>query len=472
MTLNSLLCAAGLLVSATALLPSTRASASEMYDRNWPHWRGPNANGTVPNGNPPLEWSETKNVKWKVAIPGRGHATPVIWRDKVFVLTAVPTGQAAPPPPPAPPREPARLQNSQDGNRGQEEGPPRGRRGGGRGFGGRGEPVQEHAFTVLCYDRNTGKLLWEKIARKETPHQSVQPSNSYSSASPVTDGECLYVSFGSQGLYCYDFTGQLLWEKDLGKVNVTFGEASSPVLAGNILLVLQDNNADSYLYALDKKTGREIWKTERDEGSGWTTPYVLEHGGTTQVIVSGARAVRSYNLQTGEQLWECAGLGSNPVAMIVADDETVYAMSGHRNPAGMAIKLGRTGDLTGTDAVVWKIDRGTPYVPSPLLYNGLLFFCQRTEALVSCLDARTGNPHYMQERIDGITGVYASPIGINNRIYVAGQNGMTVVLDNSPNLKVIASNKLDDGFDASPAVTGNELFLRGRTHLYCISETN
>lgn len=460
MNVRSLLCFLGLIL----VVPAATAAQSDVYKRNWPEWRGPDRNGIAVDRNPPLEWSENKNVKWKVAIPGRGHATPIIWENKVFVLTAVPTGQPA-----AQSNEPARLQASQNDERRPGEGGPRGRRG---GFGGRGGPVQEHAFTVLCLDRNTGKVLWEKVARKETPHQSVQPSNSFSSGSPVTDGEHLYVSFGSQGLYCYDMNGNLVWEKDLGKVNVTFGEGSSPALAGNILLVLQDNNADSYLYALDKKTGREIWKKRRDEGSGWTTPFVLEHGGKNQVIVNGSRAVRSYNLSDGELLWECSGLGSNPVPMIVADQNAVYAMSGHREPAAMAIKLGRTGNLTGTEAVLWKIDRGTPYVPSPLLYNGLLFFCQRTEAMVTCLDPATGKPHYMQERLNGVSGVYASPVGVNNRIYLPGQNGLTVVLENSPELKIVAQNKLDDGFDASPAMVGKELFLRGRTHLYCITEQN
>jgi outer membrane protein assembly factor BamB len=433
--------------------PVAHGSNSEAYERNWPQWRGPAGNGLVLEGNPPLEWSETQNVKWKVPIPGRGHATPIIWENKIVVLTAVPSDSGAAVPAASPERPtapPAR-------------GGPGGRRGGGDA------PTTDYAFTLLCFDRATGEKLWERVARTERPQPGLQPSNSYSSGSPVTDGERIYASFGSSGLYCYDFAGNLIWEKDLGKVDVTFGEGSSPTLVGDTLLVVQDNNNASFLYALDKKTGRELWKQPRDEGSGWTTPFVLEHGGRTEVIISGSNAVRSYDPKTGNVWWQCGGLGANPVAMVVADDEAVYTMSGHRNAAGMAIELGRSGDLTGTDAVRWRIDRGTAYVPSPLLYDGLLIFCQRTSGILTCLDARTGAVHYEQHRVEGLADVYASPIGVNDRIYFAGQNGTTVVLEKSKEVKVLARNQLDDGFDASPAVVGNELFLRGRANLYCVA---
>jgi outer membrane protein assembly factor BamB len=422
---------------------------------NWPQWRGPSGDGVVHQGNPPLEWSETSNVKWKVKIPGNGHATPIIWEDKLFVLTAVPgpkPPQADPPPAPAePPATNAPAGQGRRGGRGQEK------------------PTQEYAFTVICMDRKTGKVLWEKVARKEIPHQGIQQSNTYSSGSPVTDGERLYVWFNSFGLYCYDFEGKLIWQKDLGKKNVTFGEASSPALAGDVLIVVQDANDGSAIYGFDKKTGKELWRKERNERSGWTTPYVLTHDGKMQVVVNGSNAVRSYNPKTGEVIWECSGLGANPVPMVVADKDTVYAMSGHRDPAAMAIALGKTGNLTGTDAVKWRIDRGTPYVPSPLLYGDLLFFCQRTAGIVSCLDPETGKPFYAEQRLEGITGVYGSPIGVNNRIYLPGQNGTVVVLEKAKELKVLANNKLDDGFDTSPVVVGNELFLRGRDNLYCIA---
>jgi outer membrane protein assembly factor BamB len=406
------------------LVDSAFAADPEQYKRNWPQWRGPAANGLVLHGNPPLRWAEGKNVKWKVAIPGLGHATPVIWEHRIFVLTAVPAN-------------------------------------GGKRL----------SFTVLCLDRQTGKTLWKITAREDTPHQEIQPTNSHSSASPVTDGEHVIVSFGSYGLYCYDLDGNLIWEKDLGKVKVTWGEGSSPALVGNVVIVIQDNEGASYLYAFDKRTGKELWKKPRDEKSSWTTPFVLTRDGKAQVIVNGSTAVRSYDPQTGDVLWQCSGLGVNVTPMVVVDQNAVYAMSGQRtSPMAMAIQLGRSGDLTNTDAVRWKLNRGTPYAASPLLYDGLLYFFQHVTPILTCVDAATGKPHYEQERLPGLTTVYASPIGVNNRVYVTGLSGTTLVLEKSRELKILASNKLDEAFAASPVVVGNELFLRGRSHLYCIAE--
>jgi outer membrane protein assembly factor BamB len=419
---SSLSLLGGVLLS--LLVGSTFAADLEQYERNWPQWRGPAANGLVLHGNPPLRWAEGKNIKWKVALPGLGHATPVIWEQRIFVLTAVPAAS--------------------DGKR--------------------------LAFTVLCLDRQTGKTLWTKTAREDAPHQVIQPTNSHSSGSPVTDGEHVIVSFGSYGLYCYDLDGKLIWEKDLGKVKMMWGEGSSPALVGNVVIVIQDNEEKSYLYAFDKRTGKELWKKPRDEKSSWTTPFVLTRDGKTQVIVNGATAVRSYDPQTGDVLWQCSGLGVNVTPMVVVDQQAVYAVSGQRtSPAAMAIQLGRSGDLTNTDAVLWKLDRGTPYVASPLLYDGLLYYFQHVTPILTCVDAATGKPHYEQQRLPGLANVYASPIGVNNHVYITGLDGTTLVLEKSKELRILANNKLDDAFAASPVVVGNELFLRGRSNLYCIA---
>jgi outer membrane protein assembly factor BamB len=473
---------------------------------NWPQWRGPNANGLVDEGNPPVNWSETNNVKWKTPIPGQGHATPIIWEDKIFILTVVEQKSTATQSP-AEENTQSRSQNqtrqrgenrgeggrggfnfeeirarfdtnkdgqlddneraamrAQFGNRGRSGGRRRGR----GGFGG-SAPATKHTFTILCLNRSTGSVLWERIAHEEVPHQGVQRSNTYGSASPVTDGEHVYVSFGSYGLYCYDMEGELVWDKQLGKVSVTFGEGTSPVLHDHTLVVVQDNNDESFIYGFEKDTGKQLWKKPRDEGSGWTTPYIMERDGKTQVLVSGSKAIRSYDIKTGEMIWQCSGLGSNPVPMIVADADAIYAMSGHRQPFGMAIRMGKTGDLSGTDSVLWTTNRGTPYVPSPLLYEGLLFYCQRSDGIFTCVDAATGKAYYNQERIEGVDGVYASPVGVQDRIYLPGQNGNTAVIKKSEQFQVLSVNKLDDQFDASPVVVGNELYLRGKRSLYCLA---
>ena len=444
------------------------AFSPALADANWPQWRGPHANGLA-EGKPPIEWSETKNVQWKAQIPGQGHGTPVVWGDKIFLLAAVPTGVKAatvPPPPNKVFGQQRRPDQQERRRRFGQGGSGRGRGGFGRGA----KPTEEMAFTTLCLNRTDGKIIWERIGRAEVPHQGVQSSNKYSAASAVTDGDRVYASFGSSGLYCYDMDGNLLWNKDFGKVSVTFGEASSPAVHGNTLVIVRDNNDRSQVVALNATTGDELWSRDRDERSGWTTPSFLERHGTTEVLLTGANAVRGYDLSNGEVLWQCSGLGSNPVPMLLHNDGSIIASSGHRNGAVMAFKLGAKGDLTDTDAVQWTITRGTPYVPSPLLYHNTLLFCQRNDAILTCVDPASGDIHYQQERVEGVGGIYASPVGVNGHIYWPTQTGVTMVLKAGKDLTVVAKNKLNDAFDASPVVIGNQLFLRGHESLYCLAE--
>jgi outer membrane protein assembly factor BamB len=221
---------------------------------------------------------------------------------------------------------------------------------------------------------------------------------------------------------------------------------------------------------LDKKTGQELWKQSRDERTSWATPFVIEHNGRPQIITAASGKVRSYDLATGKVLWECAGLGSNVIPTPVAGHGMVFAMSGHQRPALLAIQLGRSGDLTGTDAIAWKLEKETPYVPSPLLSGDSLYFFSRTSGRISCYEAKTGRPRYEAMPLEALSGVYASPVMAENRIYLVGRNGATVVIKPSEKLEVLATNKLDEKFDASPAVVGKELFLRGHEYLYCLAE--
>lgn len=447
------LCLVATLVTGTSLLSAETT--------NWPQWRGPTANGHATVGNPPVEWSEFKNVKWKKAIPGKGHSSPVIWGDRLFLMTAVTLEQAgeakASGNPPAPQADPQRRR----------------RGGGGRGGFGRQEaPTQEHAFLTMCLNKNTGETIWSREGVKAIPHEGHHSTNTYSSASPVTDGEHVVSFFGSRGLYCYDMEGNEVWKKDLGNMATRngFGEGSSPSLHGNVLIVLWDNETDSFVYAFDKRTGKELWKQQRDEKTGWTTPYVLTHQGVTQVVINATNKVRSYDLNSGVLIWECGGQTVNTIPSIVADSENVYAVSGYRGNMAMAIALGGKGDLTDTGAVKWKVTRGTPYVPSPLLLNGRLWFTQGNNAVITCVDAKSGEVHYAQERLEGPNGFYASPVGVSDRVYLAGRNGTTAVIKNADTLNVIAVNELDGEIDASPAVSGNALYVRSHDHLYCIAE--
>ena len=426
----------------------------------WPSWRGPQANGVATDAHPPIQWSETNHVQWKVALPGRGSSTPILWDDQVFILTAIPTGPEA-------------AAETADASGQPPDRSERPRRGGGGGGGGMVDrPTRAQQFTVLSFDRKTGKQRWTQSPRTQLPHEGHHKDHGFASASPVTDGKHLIVSFGSFGLYGYDLKGKLLWEKDLGDMRTrnSFGEGSSPALDGNTVVVLWDHEGDDFIVALDKRDGRELWRQTRDEPTGWCTPLIVSHGGRKQVIVNGTNKIRSYDLKDGKLLWECAGQTVNAIPSAVASQDRVFVMSGYRGNALQALRLDRSGDLTGTDGIVWSHAKSTPYVPSPLLVSDTLYFISNNSALLSAFDAVTGKAHFEAERLDGLNGVYASPVAADGRIYVVGRDGNTAVLRQGPRLEVLAKNHLEDGFDASPAIVGRQIFLRGRQSLYCISE--
>lgn len=428
---------------------------------HWPQWRGPFFNGMARTA-APTEFGDAKNVKWKIAIPGRGFSTPVVWGDKMFLTTAVPTGKTAAPP--------ATESQSQPG---APAGGP-GRRGGGGGPGGGAGVGEEHKFVVLCLDRKTGKTLWERTARVATPHEGYHRTyGSFASNSPVTDGRYLYVSFGSRGMYCYDLNGKLIWEKDLGvqmRMRLGFGEGTAPALADNLLIHLFDQESSSFVVALDARTGKEVWRQSRDEVSSWATPLIVEQKGKKQVIIPATNKVRAYDLATGKLVWEVAGLGTNVIPQPVLHNDTVLVMSGHRDPKLMAVRLGREGDLTGTDAVVWSQTRGLSYTASPVLHEGK-FYALTDNGVLSCFNVATGAPYYQQQRLPQADSFKASPIGAAGKLYLASESGVVTVVKMGEQFEVLATNTFaDQMFIASPIVAEGELFLRSKTHLFCISD--
>lgn len=446
-----------LLISALFAITAARA-AQEPY---WPQWRGPLGIGAAPDANPPVSWSETNHVRWKAKIPGLGMATPVIWADQVFIQTAIPTGKTveAPPAAAATPAE-----NSGGGTNAP------GRRGGGMRA---PKPTEAYQFALLCLDRKTGRELWRQIAREEVPHEARhRTEGSFASASPVTDGQQVFAFFGSRGLYCYDLSGKLKWSRDLGRMNIvmTFGEGSSPALCEDVLVVNWDHEGESFIVGMDKHTGKTLWQHARPEKTSWATPLAYTHDNQPQIIVAATGKIRSYEPVEGKVLWECGGLTRNVIPSPVAGDGLVYATSGYQGNSLLAIRLGRSGDLTGTDAIAWSYKKKTPYVPSPLLYDGKLYFFDNNRAALSCLDAKSGEVLIDGEKIEGLEGVYASPIGAGGRVYLVGRNGVTVVIKPAAKLEVLAVNGLNEKIDASPAAVGRELFLRGREYLYCLAD--
>jgi outer membrane protein assembly factor BamB len=267
--------------------------------------------------------------------------------------------------------------------------------------------------------------------------------------------------------------GTLVWEKDLGDKNMRneFGEGSTPALHGDTLVVVWDHfvPGQSFIAALNKRTGAELWRAKRDEIDTWATPLIIEHEGRTQVIVPGMNRLRSYDLKSGEVIWETAGLTMNPIPSPVAGGGMVFATSGFRGNSLKAIRLaGAKGDITGTPNVAWTLDRDTPYVPSPLLYDDVLYILKTNNGLLSAFDAQTGKPHYQVQRLEKAPNVFASPVGAAGRVYIPGRDGTTVVLRQGAKFEVLAENALDDGFDASPALVDRELYLRGYRYLYAI----
>jgi outer membrane protein assembly factor BamB len=407
-------------------------------------------NGISENGTPPLEWSETKNIKWKVAIPGRGHSTPIIWENRVFILTAVPT-EAEP--------KPAGEEGEQGGRRRM---PAR-------------ETEVKQRFDVLCLDRGDGRLLWQKTVKEEVPQEATHDLGSWASHSPVTDGEHVYAYFGSRGLFCLDASdGTVKWERDFGQLqkHMEFGEGSSPALFGDKIFVLWDHNGDSFLYALDKKTGKDVWVADRDEQTSWSTPIVVEVDGRHQVITSATSLIRSYDLDSGELIWQCAGMTRNVIPTPTVADGILYAMSGFRGNALLAIRLaGAEGDITATDAIVWSYDgKETSYTPSGLLYGDKLYFLRSNNGILSCFDIKTGEPHYAGQRMEGFGNLYTSPVGAQDRVYILSQKGAMFVVEHGAEFRLMAKNQLDDSFHASPAIVDNQMFLRGFENLYCIEE--
>ena len=406
----------------------------------WRQWRGP-VNTGMARGDAPLNWNDQTNIKWQLAIPGRGHSTPVVTGNRLYLTTAIPTGKRTAP-----------------------EG--RSRAGGGADSG------LEHRFEVIAVDRQSGQVAWQRTATVATPHEGYHRTyGSFASNSPVTDGTRVFAFFGSRGLYAYDLDGALLWKKDFGvkmRMDMAFGEGTPLTLHDNRLLLHFDHLDLGFLVMLDPATGREIWRTPRTEPFNWAAPYVAEHAGRRQIILSGL-TVRSYDFETGKLIWEVPGLGENTIPQPVQHRDLVFAMSGHTLKMLMAIPLGQTGKLTAA-ALAWSTARGASYTPSPLLHENRLYVLT-DNGLFSNFNATTGVPAYQQARLPKPYSFKASPVGANGKIYLATEDEDVVVVKMGDTLEVLATNTLaNQSFIASPVIVGGDLYLRSQTHLFRISQ--
>jgi len=433
------------LVVAVVWVPSASS------DENWSQFRGPSA-GVADGKSLPDEWSTTKNVIWKIDVPGRGWSSPVVWGDRIFLTTVVKEGEF---------EEPK------------------------KGLYFRGERLKPspdaHRWLLLCIDWKTGKQLWQRQVHEGPPASTVHVKNTYASETPITDGERVYAYFGNVGLFCFDLEGNELWSRKWGsfKMRNGWGTAASPVLHEDRLYVVNDNDEKSFLVALDAKTGREIWKIERDEGSNWATPFVWKNDKRVELITSGTKRVRSYDLD-GKLLWELDGMSTITIPTPFARHGLLYVSSGYvmdKKKPFFAIRPGASGDIslkpdeTSNASVAWCQKSAGPYNPSPLVYGDNLYVLYDMGTL-GCYDARTGKPHYEKQRLGAKAGFTASPWASGERIYCLDENGETHVVEAGPEFKPLGRNRLDEMCMATPAVLRGNLLIRTLTKLYRIGKTD
>ncbi len=410
---------------------------------DWPQWRGPLGTGVAVNATPPTEWNPQKDILWKTKLEGEGHSTPVLSRGLLFLPTSIPIGV------PFPPRTSGRP-GAHD-NR---------------------SVTTKFRFEAWAINAADGSLLWKKTLKEAIPVEGAHNTASLASGSPITDGKHFFAFFGSHGLFCLNRQGEVLWEKQLGTMHTKHGhgEGASPALYGETLVVNWDHEGESFLLALNSTDGEEKWRVPRNEVTSWSTPIITSVDGDQQVIVCGTDKVRGYRLSTGEVIWECSGMSANIVATPVAGRGILYVGSSYEKRILMAIRLsGSRGDITGSEQVLWTRSRGTPYVPSPLLYEGALYFLTHYQNVITRVIAKTGTDAPGAMRLGQLSSIYASPVAANGHVYITDLNGQTLVISATEIPRVISFNPIGEPVRASLVIDGSLILIRGSTHLYCVS---
>jgi len=435
------------IIAVLGLGPLAAGAADIAPESVWAGWRGPGGQGVTAATGLPSEWGDGKNVAWKTAIPGRGHSSPVVWGDTIFLTTAI-EGEVVPG---------AKAVDHMD----------------------EGKPFvhpdavgadRKHKLEVLAVDAKTGKVLWERVAYEGTPYDSVHRKASFASLTPVTDGEQVYAFFGSEGLYAYDFKGNLKWKASVGGIGTLgVGYGSSPVLHRGLVILLcdEDGGEKSFIAAYDAKTGKEAWRVPRKIQVSWATPVVARAGGRDELITAGNEWLIAYDPMTGKELWRAKGLESNAVPTPVVGKDIVVVTSGYPSKKAVAIKPGGTGDITGSDRVLWTYDKGTAYVPSPILYGEYVYLVT-DKGLMTCLDAKTGAVKYEGGRVPVPATFMASPVAFDGKILLPSQDGDTFVIKAGPAHEVLRTNSLGEPISASPAMANGRVYIRGERHLFAI----
>ena len=421
---------------------------------NWPQWRGPGGRGVSEETNLPSEWSPTKNILWKSEIPGRGHSSPVVWEKRIFLTTSI-EGAVVPG------KEAIRHIYKGDDPRfkGQEYRHP-------DSMG----SDHKYALKVLCIDADTGKVIWEQQAYEGTVYDNRHKKNTYASTTVATDGKYVFVSFEAEGFYCYDFDGKLIWKTSLGKIaKFGLGPGTSPILYENsvILQCDQEFGETSFMVALDKNTGKELWKTRRSQPKTWATPVLIKTANRTELVTSGSDNIISYDPANGKELWRSDGIESNPIPSPVYGHDMVFVMAGSDAKRAVGIKLGGKGDISKTQNVVWRFDKGAPYVPSPILYGDYLYIMS-DGGVISCLEAVTGKVQY-QGRIPVPATFTSSPVAYEGKVVFTSEDGDSFVFRAGPKADILGTSSLGEPVYASPAISNGRIYIRGAQHLFCIT---
>jgi len=428
-----------------ALLLLTAAPASAASPDVWPNWRGP-AYGVSNLRTPPSSWTAESNVLWKVDVPGRGHSSPVVWGDRIFLTTDL-EGEVIPGAEP--------VKHTLEGQPFVHP----------DSVGG----THKHTLKVLVYSAATGKLLWERTAYEGKVFDNTHRFNTYASPTPVADGKFVYVWFDSQGLYKYDFDGNLIWSASLGGIaTLGVGYGGSPILFEDLILLLcdQDEGAHSFLAAVSTNDGKIAWKLARKNQLTWTTPVLVDVRGRKQLIVPGTEDVVAYDPRTGKELWRSEGLDGNVVHTPVVGHGMVFVSTGFPNKKTMAVRLD---PAPGEARVAWKYEKGTGYIPSPILYGDYLYLLTGA-GLLTCLDARTGEPKYEGKRFPAPSQFVASPVAFDGKLLISSEDGDTYVVKAGPEHELLGTNPLGEQMFASLALVGDSIYIRGEKHLYRIRD--
>lgn len=451
---RTLFCLGSILIACSLALSSSPSPmvAASGDETNWPQWRGPQGGGVSTEKDLPTEWSETKNVQWKTEIPGRGHSSPIIWGKRIFLTTSI-EGPVVPGAKAVTHIRGGQVYRHPDSVGGDHS----------------------YAIKVLCLDRDTGKILWEKTAYEGTVYDDRHRKNTFASATPVADGKYVWALFDAEGVYCYDFDGRLIWKTTLGKfAKMGMGNGMSPVLFENLVILQcdqEDGGPGSFIAALDKLSGKEVWRIARTQRKTWATPVLVRTPQRTELIASGAESTVSYDPATGKELWRSDGVTSHAIPSAVTGHGMVFVSGGSSGQPKVAIgiRLGGDGNLKGTPYVVWKYNKGTAYVPSPILYGDYLYL-MTDSGIITCLEARTGEVKYEGGRVPVPATFTSSPVAFDDKILLTSEDGDTFVIKAGPAYEVIRTNSLGEPVYASIAIGAGKLFIRGSKHLYCIGK--